>query len=697
MIRSLPAACLLFLLLLVPARSQDSIDLKIKEIDISNFPVVLMKLDIRRNGTLIKKFSESNFTVFENKVGQRVESIVCPGDSNTRLSTAILLDRSGSMRMYPSSTTTDPDSGKIRAAKQATRVFVEFLEDRDEACIYSFASDSPFQGYVFFRADQPFTRDTAALKRALIPIVGDGGTWIWRALLRTIDSLKNRAGRPAMIVLTDGRSQGEEPQYTYQQVITKAQQYKIPVYIIGLGTDVDETKLRSICSSTGGKYYRSPTASMLEQIFRSLAAEIITDACMLRYTSTNPCLDGSSRLVEVEVHAPGNVYDEDSATFTVPRSLSPVTLSVGVSQEIGSHTSFRVPILIQEFLTVNSPMTWALTVVYDPSVAEFDSVVTDGTVSQGSAVNVARLGPGSVRLSLVNQLPAMATGSLVELAFTTRGTPDSIATAFRLRDAALSQQCPTEVTTNDAFATVLPCEAVYLIGNSETFIVKAGSTLRFPVRILPGVPATTQYVLNLVVRYSETDLEYAGFDSIGTLATRGSLTVTKAKDLISLTLRGTAGDSTDRIVDLLFTARPRTTSAVTHIDVFGSDMRTDCRVIAQSAVPTVLIDGECERILARAPTAQSITNHPNPFSRAGGAQANGASTQIRFSVTEDRSFVRITVHDATGREVATPVAATFDRGVYACDFHAAHLPAGTYFAILSTPQGRTLHPMLLLR
>jgi hypothetical protein len=695
MIRSLATVCAFFLLCFQSGLAQDSIDLKIKEIDISSFPVVLLKLDIRRNGNLLKQFTESNFMVFENKVSQLVESITCPGDSTTRLSISLLLDRSRSMALKPN-TTNVVDSTKMNSAKFATRLFLEQLDARDEACVYSFASGDP--GYTFFQVNQNFTHDTAALKRSLVPISGLGGTWIWRAMLRSIDSLKSRAGRPFLVVLTDGKSQGEEPVYTSTMVVTAAQRYKIPVYIIGLGSDVDETRLRNISNSTGGKYYRSPDATTLEQIFRQLAAEIITDACMLRYTSTNPCLDGSLRLVDVEVHAPGGVYDEDSSAFTVPRNLSPVTLSVGVSQEIGSRTSFRVPILIQEFLSVISPMTYAFTLSYDPGMITFDSVVTAGTMSVGGAVDAVILSPGRLRVSLLNHLPFTPTGLLVDIAFTTHGTPDSLVTAFRLSDAALSQQCPTNVTTNDGSMTILPCEVVYAIGNTETFVVKAGESLRFPIRIRPGIATATKYVMNLGIRYLEADLEYLGIDSSRTLSERGTILATKAKDMILLTLRGVSVDSTDRVVDVIFYAKPRTTSAVTEIEVFGSDISTDCRVLAQSEVPTVLINGECEQILIRRPAAQTITNHPNPFYQNGGPGAGNASlTRLRFSVVDDRSFVRVSIFDATGKEIAVPVETTMQAGIYSYDFRAAGLPAGTYFAVLATPQGKTVHPMLLLR
>ncbi|MBL0175358.1 MAG: VWA domain-containing protein [Ignavibacteria bacterium] len=262
------------------ASVRDSLALRITQVDLTRFPYVQLKVEVRRNGLLQHTLNSPDFSIREDGIAQFVESLACPGDSLTRLSVAILLDRSGSMATDDDGGP-DPDSVKLRAAKAATSTFLSFLESRDEACMYSFASS--------FAANQSFTNDTARLRGALVPISAYGSTAIWESMLRTLDSLRARAGRRVMICLTDGRSQKEDPRrFTYSKVIDKAVLERVPVYIIGLGSDVDENTLTSIANSTGGKYYTSPGPADLEAIFGRIADDIITDACVLRYTSTNP-------------------------------------------------------------------------------------------------------------------------------------------------------------------------------------------------------------------------------------------------------------------------------------------------------------------------------------------------------------------------------------------------------------------------
>jgi hypothetical protein len=83
-------------------------------------------------------------------------------------------------------------------------------------------------------------------------------------------------------------------------------------------------------------------------------------------------------------------------------------------------------------------------------------------------------------------------------------------------------------------------------------------------------------------------------------------------------------------------------------------------------------------------------NYPNPFN---------PSTTIRFSLPENAA-VRLTVYDLLGREVASLVdGALYAAGDHQVRFEADGLPAGVYFARLSTGTGGRdeIMKMLLLK
>jgi Mg-chelatase subunit ChlD len=656
----------------------DSLRLRIRGVDTTQFPVVTLKVEISRTGNLLTRLTESDFHIEENGVTQRVESLLCPGDSATRFSVAVLLDRSGSMANFPNNKP-DPDSTKIKAAKSATSVFFGFLTTRDEACLYSFSSS---EQSVFFTANQNFTRDTATLRRAMVPIYANGGTFIWRAMIRTLDSLKSRIGRKMLIVLTDGRSRNEWS-YNSRDVITQAVSEKIPVYIIGLGGDVDEATLLDIATSTGGRYYRSPDASTLEQAFRQLADEVITDACLLRYTSTNPCLDGSKRNILAEVRK-GAAFSSDMASYTVASNMQLYTIALGNPGDVVSRSSVRIPVFIRETLSMLDPLSYDFVVRFDETALRFAGITTTATISEGGAVAVDSLAPNSRRISLAGHLPFMAGGTLVNLIFDCEGRSAPWPEFVALEAAVLNQRCPTVVKIENISFNVLPCEASYSIGSGGTHVLAPGDLLRLPVAIDPPMDVGTPYRLTLDVRFDSGMLDYAGYDSAGALASSGGIMVTASGGRLIIVLTGMAGASYDALLWLDFKARSPREAAVAAFSLDASDLKTDCLVKVQNLAPTIIVDGVCDRLAVR-PPPQTLAVSPNPFRN---------SAAIRVTIDHDAQ-VTLDVVDGLGRKVERLLDAGLARGEYDFAFDGSGRTPGLYYAVLAMDGKQVMRRMVL--
>jgi hypothetical protein len=73
-------------------------------------------------------------------------------------------------------------------------------------------------------------------------------------------------------------------------------------------------------------------------------------------------------------------------------------------------------------------------------------------------------------------------------------------------------------------------------------------------------------------------------------------------------------------------------------------------------------------------------NYPNPF------QGN---TNIRYAV-ENETEVNISIFDRSGKLIKTLVNETRDKGEYQVTFEGQNLPAGMYFAKISTDGGRNI-------
>ena len=86
-------------------------------------------------------------------------------------------------------------------------------------------------------------------------------------------------------------------------------------------------------------------------------------------------------------------------------------------------------------------------------------------------------------------------------------------------------------------------------------------------------------------------------------------------------------------------------------------------------------------------TFQLFQNYPNPFN---------PTTTIEFSLPE-RSFVKLTVYNALGQEVAVLVDEEKSPGKYAVTFDASKLSSGIYFYRLETPKFIETKKMILVK
>lgn len=68
-------------------------------------------------------------------------------------------------------------------------------------------------------------------------------------------------------------------------------------------------------------------------------------------------------------------------------------------------------------------------------------------------------------------------------------------------------------------------------------------------------------------------------------------------------------------------------------------------------------------------------NYPNPFN---------PSTRIEFSIPENNTFVKLTVFDASGKEVSVLVHEKLNAGTYKADFNGVNLSSGIYFYKMET-------------
>jgi Mg-chelatase subunit ChlD len=177
------------------------------------------------------------------------------------ISVAIVIDRSGSM-----------GGQKIEDAKTAAKTYVGYMGTADRGAVIDFDD--------VITITQPFTDDKTLLISAIDSLYARGSTAfydaVYTAITETAKEDPNR--RRAIIVLTDGQDNSslykqdiEVSKRKFQDVVDYAKQVGIPVYTIGLGSDVDATMLYNLAVSTGGIYQFAPDSSQLKSLYDTMA------------------------------------------------------------------------------------------------------------------------------------------------------------------------------------------------------------------------------------------------------------------------------------------------------------------------------------------------------------------------------------------------------------------------------------------
>lgn len=274
-----------------------------------------------------------------------------PG-KNEQVSTVLVLDTSGSMRGKANDR--DKES-KLDALKRATSRFVHFMRPTAKTTLIPFNS----------RITPParFSSDKANLISRIEQLRAEGGTLLYDATLAGIETIVagNLTGRKAVVVLTDGKDESPGSRHSDQEVIDRATEERIPLYMLGLGhsfninepimrrmaekTDgkyyhaedensligifeqlsidlhddgIDEQSLKNLAEKTGGKYYPARNASLLAKIYEELAIDL-QSSYSVTFRSRKQNHDGTARGIDVRVIRGGvAVSNVGQVDYTVP-------------------------------------------------------------------------------------------------------------------------------------------------------------------------------------------------------------------------------------------------------------------------------------------------------------------------------------------------------------------------------------------
>ncbi|MBL0175570.1 MAG: VWA domain-containing protein [Ignavibacteria bacterium] len=691
------------------------------------WPDVKLSLFVQCNGTELLQLSKRNFSITENGIPVNGFTISCP-DSLTRcrVSVALVFDVSGSMA-----------GDGIAGEKAAGKAFVASMDGAiDEASIFQ------FNGMVTQK--QALTSNPLLLNAAIDQLSAAGSTAIWDACMAALRDLRDHAANPcrAMVVLTDGMDNVSSA--NVKQAIDLAVSLGIKVYTIGLGLSLDSKAMRDLGEMTGGSSHFVDDPKQLEDVYRLIASVIRTQTedCEIHYTGT--CIDGGARTVTVTVSDVCGGADTASLTFTAPGNIGrslPLRLRAGRDTTIARGMALVRIAVTDSAINAVLPET-EIVVRFDSTLLSFRSAdIPPGALLPPGSIAVTQQTLGMVQLRITQRVAIDDTGTLCTLAFEAADPPDTALASVRLERCIFDDGCLVPALADGA-VRIIPCRWVPAIDPTGSARLCAGDTiiLRGPsgfseytwyrdsvivsqVKPLLRITTPGRYYLlardnsgctgiseSLDVRGVSHERLTAGSDETVLVAPGaqfevqcrvspplererlegGSADLTWTSPQLTLLRRvwlpeNAGADSISVLATYILQASGDVREALSIPLFFSLSLPNGCIDSVRLKHPSVLIDGYCEKLIARA-GAPRIGNAPNPVRESA-----------LVSIDLDGAMqMRAVVIDAFGREVARLADGIFPEGRTVLPFHADGLAPGMYAIHATTSGGGALRPILVL-
>lgn len=187
------------------------------------------------------------------------------------------------------------DSGLIES-QNSLLTFINLVQfDKgDEAELISFSD--------WYYEEQRFSNNKTKLDRAIRELELGGGTALYDTLMHGLERTVIQRGSKFIVATTDGMDNASY-ESSYDDVIRSANEFNIPIYIIGIGDSIDTSVLANICESTGGEFIQLQDFNSLRDSFDKIYQKE-RDGFVIEYNVENLAAEEDDILLSLD----GNVY-----------------------------------------------------------------------------------------------------------------------------------------------------------------------------------------------------------------------------------------------------------------------------------------------------------------------------------------------------------------------------------------------------
>ncbi|HET7293903.1 MAG TPA: VWA domain-containing protein [Vicinamibacteria bacterium] len=250
------------------------------EVDVVSITAVIHD----KAGRFASGLGPKDIHIFEDGVPQDVTIFreAQGGEEKIPLSVGLVLDASGSMAQ---------NMGFLREAASS---FVGKLEEVDEALVIQFNES--------VKGSAEFTGDIDRLDQFIAGLQAWGGTSLYDAIRYSLERIKDRPGRKALVVFSDGEDTTSS--ITESEVVDYARAVEATIYGVGIrggpgGGGAPRGFLKKIAEETGGQYFFPDKVGELIRVFAAISAELHRHY-LLAYSPKKPP-DGLFRKIEVRL------------------------------------------------------------------------------------------------------------------------------------------------------------------------------------------------------------------------------------------------------------------------------------------------------------------------------------------------------------------------------------------------------------
>ena len=265
------------------------VDIKVSQINTDNFPLIKVYFSVVDNNE--NKLNEIDSKYFkigekfgnESYTGKDIISDLKFLSENEAINLNLVMDVSGSM-----------DGNKMDYAKNSANDFLDIVNYNagDKIEIISFNDG--------VEISQNFINDKELLKSCIYNLESYGSTAFYDSIYTALVETNKQFGNKCIISFTDGID--NRSKYSENDIINLSKQLSIPIYIIGVGNEVETEKLQNLAIETGGDYKFisdiNDIGDIYKEIFKNQKSQYV-----LTYTSKNHEVSNNWRNINLSLNS----------------------------------------------------------------------------------------------------------------------------------------------------------------------------------------------------------------------------------------------------------------------------------------------------------------------------------------------------------------------------------------------------------